>query len=311
MRSLLFCIAFCMSCNVSLTAQETDLNESISLELPVTPLKSSMNVITVDIPLTLNDSNSRVIYDIKNDYWDTSVFNPYKDSLVQYPLAIHFNDTTIASPVDRPKVITSRYGWRWGRPHQGIDIDLITGDTVRSILSGIVRFAQYDRGLGRTVVVRHFNGLETTYAHLSKISVKVNDTVSKGQFIGKGGNTGKSRGSHLHLVTSYKGQYINPEYLFEFNETNKIRAQELWVTRKWTRAGYHSSRRQSQLDRFTSKEEALANNVPKQKIYIVKRGDTLYGISRRNNVSIRSICQTNSITSGSTLRIGQKLIIEP
>lgn len=310
MRSLLFCMFIICVCPWGI-AQEHHDKDVITIELPSTPLKQSVNVIAIDIPMTSPSSGSDYNVNIKSKYWDTTVFNPYKNTIVEYPLELHFEDSSFASPISRPKVITSRYGWRRGRPHQGIDIDLVTGDSVFAVLDGVVRYARYNGGLGRAVVVRHFNGLETTYAHLSRIGVKVNDTISKGQYVGKGGNTGRSRGSHLHLITSYKGQYINPEYLFDFSESNTIRAKELWVTRKWTRAGYHSSSRQSQLDLLTTKEEALANVVPKQQIYIVKRGDTLYGISRRNNVSIGALCKTNSISKSTTLKIGQTLIIEP
>ncbi|WP_299116810.1 M23 family metallopeptidase [uncultured Winogradskyella sp.] len=259
----------------------------------------------VDLDSAVNDS-----IDIKAEFWDTVNFNPYRNEVVKFPLQITFKDSNYASPITKNKVITSRYGWRRGRPHQGIDIDLVTGDSVVSILDGVVRFAKYSRGHGKVVVIRHYNGLETAYAHLSKIKVKPNDTIAKGQLIGKGGNTGRSTGSHLHLVTSYKGQYIHPEYIFDFSEDNKIRSKELWVTKEWTRASLHSPRRKSKLKLFTTKEQALASLVKTKKVYVVRSGDTLSRISKRNNVSIAAICRTNSIRKSSTLRIGQKLVLE-
>jgi murein DD-endopeptidase MepM/ murein hydrolase activator NlpD len=303
-----------MICFSKLTfAQDNSLSKAIKIKLPPTNLKKGAIAAEIEIPIvnSLNSSSKlKKNVDITSEHWDTTVYNPYKDTFVQFPLKLNFTDTSYASPVSHKKVITSRYGWRRGRPHQGIDIDLVTGDTVVSVLDGIVRFAKYSTGHGNTVVVRHYNGLETTYAHLSHIAVKANDSVVKGQYLGKGGNTGNSRGSHLHLVASYKGEYIHPEYIFDFSPNNAIRAEELWVTLEWTRAQYHSSRRVSKLNVLTTKEAALASLVKQKKVYVVKKGDTLYGISRRNNLSISKICTSNAIKKTAPLKVGQKLVLE-
>nr|WP_321235006.1 M23 family metallopeptidase [uncultured Psychroserpens sp.] len=256
------------------------------------------------------EKDTIVPIDLKAEYWDHTVYNPYKDAQVKFPIQLQFNDSTYHSPIGKNKVVTSRYGWRRGRPHRGIDIDLITGDSLYAMFDGIVRMSRYSRGHGRTVVVRHYNGLETVYAHLSAYGVKENDTVAKGQYLGKGGTSGNARGSHLHLVVNYKGISINPEYLFEFNEKNKVRASELWVTKKWTRPIVHNSKRQSKMQLLLSEEEAIASLIKQQSIYIVKRGDTLSRISKRNNVSIASLCKTNSLKRNSIIKIGQKIVIE-
>ncbi|GGG12218.1 hypothetical protein GCM10011344_11130 [Dokdonia pacifica] len=241
--------------------------------------------------------------------WDSTTFNPYKEYKQTFPFEVSFADSTFTSPIGRKKVVTSRYGWRNRRAHKGIDIDLITGDDVMTIFDGKVRAVRTFPGLGKTVVVRHENGLETTYAHLSKQVVKVNDTITKGTVIGKGGNTGNSRGSHLHLIVSYRGVYINPEYLFEFTEENKIRSQDIWITRRWVTPYLHSSRRQSNIIIATTEEEALQNEEKQKKIYIVKKGDTLSKIANRHHTSITAICKENSIKKTSTLRIGQQLVV--
>ncbi len=310
MKTLLFAFSFFMSLTCVI-AQNESSSETLKITLPSTYKKANL-VKEIEIPLASgSDTLLSDLPDIKAEYWDTTVYNPYKTiAVTEFPINITFSDSTYASPVPHEKVITSRYGWRRGRPHKGIDIDLVTGDSVVSVLDGIVRFARYSRGHGKTVVVRHFNGLETTYAHLSHIAVKANDTLKKGQYLGKGGNTGRSTGSHLHLVTSYKGEYIHPEYLFNFDATNTIRSQDLWVTHKWTRTTYHSSRGLAKLSLFNTKEEALASLEKQRKVYVVRKGDTLSRISKRNQTSIASICRTNKIKRTSTLRIGQKLILE-
>lgn len=297
--------------SLSVCAQEpvstTEAEKALKIKVQSSLIKGAP---TEEIIIPIVSPDSIQIPDIKAEYWTNTVYNPYRNTLVEFPVKLKFEDSTYASPISKDKVVTSRFGWRWGRPHRGIDIDLITGDSLFAMFDGIVRFARYNSGHGRTVVVRHYNGLETTYAHLSRYGVKENDSIKKGQYIGKGGASGNARGSHLHLVVNYRGVAINPEYLFNFNKENTIRAKELWVTRKWTRPHLHSSKRQSKLALLLTEEEALASLKKQRKVYIVKRGDTLSKIARRNNVSISSICKTNYIKRNSVIRVGQKLVLE-
>ncbi len=269
-------------------------------------LSTQVEAITAIIQEQTQDSLRHVFL---TEYWDTTHFNPYREYQLTYPFGITFSDSTYASPVAHKKVVTSRYGWRNRRAHKGIDIDLVTGDDVMVMFDGKVRAVKTFPGLGKTVVVRHENGLETVYGHLSKQSVKVDDIVTKGTVIGKGGNTGNSRGSHLHLIVSYKGVYINPEYLFEFDEENSIRNQELWVNRKWVTPYLHSSKRQTSMVISTTYDEALENKEQQKKIYVVRKGDTLSKIANKHQTSITAICKENSIKKTSTLRIGQQLVV--
>jgi len=289
-------------------AQQDSLSKSLIIELQTVKFNSGIVIKAIETPLVIKKAQ---IINIKADNWDTTLYNPYANTIQQFPLELKFTDTTYASPVPHKKVVTSRYGWRRGRPHNGIDIDLVTGDSVVAVLDGIVRFARYANGFGNTVVVRHYNGLESTYAHLSRIGVKANDTISKGEYLGKGGNTGNSRGSHLHLELSYKGQYIHPEYIFDFSSKNAIRERQIWVTQKWTHARFHNSKRVSKVTVIKSADEAALLSLVKQpKFYVVKKGDTLYGISRRNNMSVTTLCKTNAIKQTVPLKIGQKLVLE-
>lgn len=189
--------------------------------------------------------SASLIYIFPYEQWDTMKVNPYRDFEQEYPFKLEFLESDYAPPVKGPMVITSHFGKRRSGPHRGIDIDLETGDEVYSILPGKVRFVGYSRGHGHTVVVRHYNGLETVYAHLSKYDVKVNEVVGKGQKIGLGGETGNARGSHLHMEVRYNGRCINPEYLFDFIEEPIIRSDSLLVTKSWVNPYEHSSYRGS------------------------------------------------------------------
>ncbi|WP_298757946.1 peptidoglycan DD-metalloendopeptidase family protein [uncultured Psychroserpens sp.] len=303
MKSFFSCFLILIS--VSLFAQKSP--EFKLLDLSELNFITSIDSVKTEV---VKENDTIIPIDIKAEYWDHTVYNPYKNVEVTFPLQLNFKDSTYFSPIGKEKVVTSRYGWRRGRPHKGIDIDLVTGDSLFAMFDGIVRMSRYSRGHGKTVVLRHYNGLETVYAHLSAYGVKENDTIVRGQYLGKGGVSGNARGSHLHLVVNYKGVSINPEYLFEFNEHNKIRSKELWITRKWTRPIVHNSRRQSKIIPLLSEEDAIASLIKQQSIYTVKPGDTLSRISRRNNVSIASLCKTNAIKRNAVIRVGQKLVIE-
>ncbi len=257
-----------------------------------------------------NSSNNADLLNLTKEHWDTTAYNPYKHVKINFPVEIKFDDSTYTPPISFKKVVTSHYGWRRGRAHRGIDIDLVTGDSVVSIFDGVVRFANYSRGHGKTVIVRHPNGLETVYAHLSKYAVKANDIIKKGELLGYGGASGNARGSHLHLVINYKGVSINPEYLFDFSEQNEVRSKNIWVTKNWVQPGLHNSKRQTKLTILDTKEKAIASLEKRKKVYIVKRGDTLSGISSKNNLSIASICKSNYIRKTTPIKIGQKLILE-
>lgn len=299
-------VALCVCLMGMCVSAQNNEQVPLKIQLPVSHL--TYRGLSTEIELPLHQEPHP---DITSEFWSNSVYNPYKGVTVLFPLKISFEDSTYASPIHRQKVVTSRYGWRWGRAHQGIDIDLITGDSLFAMFDGVVRMAVYNGGLGHAVVIRHYNGLETTYAHMSRYAVKANDTVHKGQYIGKGGRSGNARGSHLHLVVSYKGQYIHPDYLFAFDDSNKVHAKDLYVMRPWTKAYYYSSRRLPKIDIISTEEEYAAYENREKRLYIVQKGDTLTRISRRNNVTIEALCKSNSISRHSVLRVGQKLVIQP
>lgn len=197
--------------------------------------------------------------------------------------------------------ITSRFGKRGRRYHQGIDIDLNTGDTVKAAFDGVVRYSRYNSTFGYLVIVRHFNGIETYYAHLSKLMVVPNQDVKAGQVIGLGGNTGKSYGSHLHFETRFLDKPFDPEIVFDFEtldlfDENLIVHQDIFKYQRNVPSVYKSS----------TTTNTLSNKV----YHKVRAGDTLYGIARRYGTTVKSICALNGIKSSSTLKIGRSLRIK-
>lgn len=274
------------------------------IEEKVNNFVSFMSEEDMDLLIRYSDSNHALA-----EHWLNHEFNPYGYNPIKEPFLLTFTDSAYTSPIPIKKVITSRYGWRNRRPHKGIDIDLVTGDEVRSLLDGKVRYVKYHSGHGKTVVVRHSNGLELVYAHLSEQLVKENDVVKKGQILGKGGATGNARGSHLHLETIYKGNHINPEYIFDFGTDNKIRSNTIWVSNKWTTPYLHSSKRQSRIEVCETLEKAQEAKTNALRTHRVRSGDSLYRIARKYGTSISAICKLNRIKSTKTLRIGERLVI--
>ncbi|MFM7671965.1 MAG: peptidoglycan DD-metalloendopeptidase family protein [Bacteroidota bacterium] len=114
--------------------------------------------------------------------------------------------------------LSSAYKWRWGRQHHGVDLGLKTGEPIYAAWDGVVRYAQWNNGgYGNCVVIRHKNGLETLYGHMSKLLVSPNQYVTSGDIIGLGGSTGHSSGPHLHFEIRYKDFSINPELIIDYD----------------------------------------------------------------------------------------------
>ncbi len=285
--------------------KEMSLNDNDIVYMPVYH-NTNVNFITQYVAIEPKKDEGLNVFDAK---WNTKIFNPYLGENIIFPFLIKFTNKNFSSPIDRKMVVTSRFGWRRRRPHRGIDIDLQIGDSVRSILDGKVRYSKYHGGHGNTVIVRHSNGLETVYAHLSKNLVKENDEVKKGQVIGTGGITGNSRGSHLHLEVRYQGKSINPEYLFEFTNKNEIRSEVFYVTKKWTNPRYHISTRKSKIVVCDSIDDIALQSKQEKEIYTVRKGDTLHRIANKYGVAVSEICKINSIPYNSVLKIGQQILV--
>jgi murein DD-endopeptidase MepM/ murein hydrolase activator NlpD len=185
--------------------------------------------------------------------------------------------------------INSCFGPRRGRMHYGVDLDLETGDPVVAAFEGMVRIARSHRTFGNVIVLRHANGLETLYAHLSRIDVVPGAMVEAGAPIGLGGSTGRSTGSHLHFEVRYLGQPIDPQRLFDLTEG--VLYSDAITLHKGVFAGLGKSVK------------------PVNKYHVVRKGDTLSTIARRSGTSVKALCKVNRIRASSTLRIGQRLRI--
>ena len=235
--------------------------------------------------------------------WSNARVHAYGNN-VTVPDTFRIDLTGFCMPTPHTK-ITSKCGPRWRRMHNGLDIKVYIGDTIRAAFSGRVRIVRYERsGYGKYVVIRHGNGLETIYGHLSKQLVKEDQFVKAGEVIGLGGNTGRSTGSHLHFETRLLGQVINPEFLFDFPKQDIVADSYLFI-KGANMYSYQRTRALAALKKGDfNKVTAAANSIRYHKI---KSGDTLGSISRKYHVSIDKLCSLNGIKRNTVLRIGQVL----
>ncbi|MBR6867767.1 MAG: peptidoglycan DD-metalloendopeptidase family protein [Prevotella sp.] len=219
-------------------------------------------------------------------------------------------------PTDN-RVLTSNFGARWGRQHKGLDIKVYIGDTIRAAFSGKVRVVRYEAGgYGNFVVIRHYNGLETIYGHMSKHLVKPDQEVRAGDPIGLGGNTGRSTGSHLHFETRLCGVALNPALMFDFRNQDVVGDFYTFRRSTYSRESLQATRLRGvggsasddavgdQLYTQSSKQTASARNT---RFHKVRKGETLSSIARKRNTSVAAICKLNRIGKNMKLRPGQIL----
>ena len=224
---------------------------------------------------------------IFNENWSSTKLYPYKKidlSIMEDTLIFRFKTSSFyCTPTDH---LYSAFGPRRGRQHKGIDTDLNIGDTLRTVFDGKIRYANYVSGFGNLVIIRHYNGLETYYAHLSKILVEPGDLLSAGDVIGLGGETGNALGPHLHFEIRYMDNAFDPEKVIDL-ENQCLKVTELQLTKKdfewkkqWRERKYHK----------------------------VKSGNTLGYIAITYNTSVKKILKINKgLKSTSILQIGQKI----
>ena len=229
--------------------------------------------------------------------------------------------------------ITSKFGPRWGKQHKGIDIKVYTGDTIYAAFDGKVRIAKFNAGgWGYYIVLRHPNGLETLYGHLSRQLVKEDQIVRAGQPIGLGGATGHVTGSHLHFETRLLGQAINPAFMFDFEaqdvtgdyyvvkngaiknsnqapmlttQASAPIAEKPEVVTLASRPQHEASNTPATTDNKGTTHESKTEQQPVT--YVVKDGDNLFRIAQSHGLTLDQLCRLNGLKPSSLIVRGQVL----
>lgn len=251
--------------------------------------------------------------------------NQYAHRATALPDSFTINLSRFCMPTPS-RVVTSNFGPRWGRMHKGLDLKVYIGDTIRSAFDGKVRIVRYEpAGYGKYVVIRHDNGLETIYGHLSKQLVVENEEVRAGDVIGLGGNTGRSTGSHLHFETRLCGVALNPAVFFDFRNQDVTGDYYVFTKRAYERDARDANRLRGKVGnggytpdmvRGTSgmntetaareTERAMRSSSTKQ-YHKVAKGETLYSIARKRGTTVEALSKLNRLGKNKNVRVGQML----
>ena len=239
---------------------------------------------------------------------------------------IVFNKTDSGFHFPYKGKLISPFGFRGRQLHTGLDIKLNAKDTVVCAFDGVVRMAKKYGGYGNVVVVRHYNGLETLYGHLSKINVVVNQKVKAGELIGLGGRTGRATTNHLHFESRFLGEAFNPLSFLDL-ETFKLKTDTLLLTSLNFRNYYRSvnalknksknlktkkgktSKTVTAKNTDTTKTKAKSKKT-KSSGYTIKSGDNLSSIAKNNHTSVEKICKLNNISKDKALKVGTNLKVK-
>ena len=252
---------------------------------------------------------------ISSDHWETQWVHTYRDiALKDLPdsVTLQLVDSVHRYCIPHSGPVTSRFKFRWRRPHRGVDIGLHTGDVVYAAFDGIVRVAlptSMTGGYGNVLVIRHLNGLETYYGHLSSYIVKSGDIVKAGEPIGYGGSTGHSTGPHLHLETRYMGQSFDPERIFDL-EHGTLRCEEFVLHKHYFNINSHYGQTDQQSLAASKKAPQDTSAKGKKNYYTVKKGDTLGKIAKKYGTTVNSLCKLNGFKANKTLKVGQKIRVK-
>ena len=304
-KSIAFGALFFMS------AQPVTAQDLLARQAPVD--RKMKRVDTLALQNLINRENIQSPSAELYDDWD----NTYAHKATELPDSFRIDLRHFHMPTTS-RVVTSNFGSRWGRQHKGIDLKVYIGDTIRSAFSGKVRMVKYERGgYGKYVVIRHSNGLETIYGHLSKQLVEENQVVRAGEVIGLGGNTGRSTGSHLHFETRLCGVALNPAILFDFRAQDVVADSYLFRKNTYMAESSEANRLRGKIGNGSYTREEVqgemaygseTEQVAEEKQYHkVAKGETLSAIAKKRGVSVSSLCKLNRISKRTRLRPGQIL----
>lgn len=298
------------------TAQQAFSQDLLARQAPVDRKMKAVDTVMLR-NLTLKEELESPAADLY-DGWD----NKYAHRATLLPDRYTINLRHFHMPTTS-RVITSNFGYRWGRQHKGLDIKVYTGDTIRAAFSGKVRIVRYEGGgYGKYIVIRHNNGLETIYGHLSKQLVSEDQDVRAGDVIGLGGNTGRSTGSHLHFETRLCGVALNPALMFDFRAQDVTGDTYVFDKNTYDRESVEATRLRGKQGNGDYTEEDVrgyaSNNADKGQnnttftneeplYHKVARGETLSSIARKRGVSVETICKLNHIKKTTRLRPGLML----
>ena len=303
---------FAISMLLAVTSTTANAQDLLARQAPVDRKMAAVDTIMLR-NITMREELESPSADLYAN-WD----NKYAHRATQLPETYKIDLRHFTMPTTS-RVITSNFGSRWGRQHKGLDIKVYIGDTIRAAFSGKVRIVRYEAGgYGKYIVIRHNNGLETIYGHLSKQLVEENQEVRSGEVIGLGGNTGRSTGSHLHFETRLCGVALNPALMFDFRAQDVTGDYYAFNKETYDNESTNATRLRGKQDSSTYASTNSSDDYATNKrttsgltdqisYHKVKKGETLDRIAKKRGVTVEKICKLNHITKTMRLRPGQIL----
>jgi len=250
----------------------------------------TMDSVLMSFEIGEDESEMSLADDLYDGQWNNQYLKSYSDITIPDNYLIDLS--SFVMPFEGR--VTSHFGHRRGRFHYGTDIKVQVGDTIVAAFEGRVRVKQFEkRGYGYYLVLRHPNGLETVYGHLSKFLVDIDENVVAGQAIALGGNTGRSTGSHLHFECRFVGQAIDPTELFDFD--NFCTYDMYYIFEK------------SKINMVSKNNSNYSPGSQYAKYHRIRNGDTLSVIAKRYGVSVNTLCRLNGISTKTILRVGRTI----
>lgn len=316
--------------------------------VPIPPIRTLGLVAAIDTLPTASDELQIILFNdntwryvrtkpskkdekIFTEYWNTGVTHAYYGITAEKlpeTTAIELVDSLSGHHYPYKGWMSSKFGPRGGRGHHGVDLPLKTGDPVYATFDGKVRYSAFSSsGYGNLIIIRHTNGLETYYAHLSERNVESGDWVIAGQQIGKGGSTGRSSGPHLHFETRYKGLSFDPERIFDF-KTGEIRRKDLLLKRRHfsiyskyeqdfddeedkkpttTAKSTSSTKAPTTSKTSTSSSKSTTKSTSTDKYHTIVEGDTFGSLAIKYNTTSKKIQELNPDVDPTKLQIGKKI----
>lgn len=290
---------------IGLTAVKVSAQDLLASQAPIDRKLQAVDSFALS-RLVISEQEASPASDLYED-WD----NVYAHKATTLPDSFLIDLRNYCMPTPS-RVVTSNFGSRWGRQHKGIDVKVYIGDTIRAAFSGKVRIVRYERaGYGKYIVIRHANGLETIYGHLSKQLVKEDQIVKVGEPIGLGGNTGRSTGSHLHFETRLCGVALNPAILFDFRNQDVVADTYMFHKSTYQKESkiantLRGANGVGEVDEYAAAAPEASYNK-EYKYHKVVSGETLTSIARKRGTTVDELCRINRIGKSMRLLPGQIL----
>jgi len=271
-------------------------------------------------------------YSLYDQYWDTEnlcsrhLTMPFGENPLRIIL-VQSNNNPFFFPCAGANSVNVMYGESKNKEfHPGVDIMVKNGSPVKNCFDGVVRMAKIYGDYGRIVVVRHYNGLETVYANLSKILVKPGQILQSGDIIGYSGKSSKTGIEQLHFETRFLNECFNPAMFIDFDymelkdNTLILKESDLMIQAaimtevkqetgdKKKEEGKSDEQKKQQKTGDNPAPETLENG--QAEYYTVKAGDTMYRISLQHHISLTKLLQLNNMQETDKIDIGQKIRVK-